>query len=555
MNKSLKQVLLSYSVLFGVVYAPLILWLSARNRSASILSPIQFFTSDTFYYLSIARHSIQSVFYTSDGIYPTNGFHPLWGFLLTKLFSLPAFASNLDGQIFLTFGLSLALTALGMMFFGLVVYHLTENASVSLLASVPGFYYLIFSPLIPNYNSTWAYINGMESPLSIFWFGLLLYFLINRNILLEQSLWQTLIVTVLMTLVVFSRLDDVFLLLPFWALLFLFSNSRKQAFARLAIAIGIPLVALLAYMIFNYSYTGSAMPVSGLIKNGNWLPVNLIFFFTSFFPIQLVQYDPIWPEASMRSLQTVIPALAAVIWIFTWGRNQNWKSIPRDTFTIISALAVYVVIKGMYNLVLVYLMGQGHWYYSISIMVFNLIAAIVIAGFLKGITSQRQRTLLAVASFSLVILLGNAFVHHKIQSEYNLGYYKFWLQKDSVNEALNALAPELKVIEYDDGILSYLLDAPAMNGFGFTLDKEAAQMQTDGRLLELAYQRGYRTIAVMSYITFPDDLENDSDQIRERLQDMPGIKLENLDQWQFQFLYRDEESSSAFISFEPLAGE
>ena len=555
MNKSLKQVLLSYSILFGVIYAPLVLWLSTRNRSASILAPIQFFTSDTFYYLSIARHSMTSAFYTSDGLYPTNGFHPLWGFLLTKLFSLPAFASNLDGQIFLTFGLSLALTALGMMFFGLVVYHLTENASVSLLASVPGFYYLIFAPLIPNYNSTWAYINGMESPLSIFWFGLLLYLIVNKDLLSDQRLWVTAVLSIFMTLVIFSRLDDVFLLLPFWALLFLFSNSRKQSFGRLAIAAGIPLAILIAYMLFNYSYTGSPMPVSGLIKNGNWLPVNLIFFITSFFPIQLTQYNPIWPEASMRSLQTVIPALAAVIWIFTWSKNKNWKAIPRDTSTIISALAVYVIIKGMYNLVLVYLMGQGHWYYSISIMIFNLIAAVVVAGLLKGITSQRQRTLLAIASLSLVILLGNTFVHNKIQSEYNLGYYRFWLQKDNVNEALNVLDPNLKVVEYDDGILSYLLNAPAMNGFGFTLDKEAAQMQTEGRLLELAYQRGYRTIAVMSYITFPVDLENDSDQIRERLKEMPGIKLENLDQWQFQFLYRDAESSSAFISFEPITGK
>lgn len=555
MNKSLKQVLLSYSVLFGVIYTPLVLWLSARSRAASILAPIQFFTSDTFYYLSIARHSITSPFYTSDGLYPTNGFHPLWGFLLTKLFSLPAFASNLDGQIFLTFGLSLTLTALGMMFFGLVVYHLTENASVSLLSSVPGFYYLIFAPLIPNYNSTWAYINGMESPLSIFWFGLLLYLIVNKDLLSDQRLWMTTVLSLLMTLVIFSRLDDVFLLLPFWALLFLFSTSRKQAVGRLAIAAGIPIITLLAYMLYNYSYTGSPMPVSGLIKNGNWLPVNLIFFITSFFPIQLTQYNPIWPEASMRSLQTVIPALTAVIWIFAWSKNKNWKAIPRDTSTIISALAVYVVIKGMYNLVLVYLMGQGHWYYSISIMIFNLITAVVVAGLLKGITSQRQRTLLAIASLSLVILLGNTFVHNKIQSEYNLGYYRFWLQKDNVNQALNALDPNLRVVEYDDGILSYLVDAPAMNGFGFTLDKEAAQMQTDGRLLELAYQRGYRTIAVMSYITFPDELENDSDQIRERLKGMPGIKLENLDQWQFQFLYRDKGSSSAFISFEPLTGK
>ncbi len=228
MNKSLKQVLLSYSVLFGVIYAPLVLWLSARSRAASILAPIQFFTSDTFYYLSIARHSITSTFYTSDGLYPTNGFHPLWGFLRTKLFSLPTFASNLDGQIFLTFGLSLAFTALGMMFFGLVVYHLTENASVSLLASVPGFYYLIFAPLIPNYNSTWAYINGMESPLSIFWFGLLLFLLVNKNMLSDQRLWMTAVLSIFMTLVIFSRLDDVFLLLPFWALLFLFPTQENR---------------------------------------------------------------------------------------------------------------------------------------------------------------------------------------------------------------------------------------------------------------------------------------------------------------------------------------
>jgi hypothetical protein len=178
--------------------------------------------------------------------------------------------------------------------------------------------------------------------------------------------------------------------------------------------------------------------------------------------------------------------------------------------------------------------------------------AVAIAGFLKGITSERQRVLAGVASFLLVILLGNAFVNQKLQSKYNLGYYELWLERERVNNTLNALDPDIKIVEYDDGIIAYLLDAPAMNGFGFTLDKEAAQAQTGGHLLDLAYQRGYRTIAVMSYISFPDDFENDSDHIRERLSEMPGIKFENLDQWQFEFLYRDDRSSVVFINYEPL---
>ena len=554
MNKSLKKVLLFYAILFGVIYAPLILWFGTK----SVLAPFELFTSDTFYYLSIARHSVDSSFYTSDGIYPTNGFHPLWGFLLTKLFSLPTFAAHLEPQIYLTIILSLTFTAFGMAFFGMVMYHLTDNVAISLLAAVPGYYYLIFAPLVPNYNSTWAYINGMESPLSIFWFGLLLYLLINKNLLFDQRLWLTVILSIIITIIIFSRLDDVFLLPSFLILTFLFADTRKQAVARLLITIGIPILSLFVYMAYNYSYAGSAMPISGLIKNGNWLPVNLTFFITSFFPIQLVNYDPIWNEASMRSLQTVIPVLVAVLWIWFWRKAvkpQNWKSVSRDSNTVITALSVYVIIKGGYNFFLVYLMGQGHWYYSISIMIFNLMVGVVIANFLRSVSSQSQRVWMGIVSLLFVVLMGNTFVNNKIQSRYNVGYYELWLQREKVNSSLKGLNPDLKLVEYDDGIIAYLLNFPVMNGFGFTLDKEAVQAQTEGRLLNLAYERGFQTIAVMSYINFPSDFENDSDQIRDELSEMPGIGLENLDQWDFEFLYRDDKSSIVLINYEPRTGQ
>ena len=177
--------------------------------------------------------------------------------------------------------------------------------------------------------------------------------------------------------------------------------------------------------------------------------------------------------------------------------------------------------------------------------------AVVIARFLRNVLFQRQQLWIAIAFLLLVVLTANTFINHKIQSGYNAGYYELWIQREKINAALKELDPNLKLVEYDDGIVSYLLDFPAMNGFGFTLDKEAAHAQTEGHLLQLAYERGFRTIAVMSYLTFPTDFENDSDLIRERLSGMPGIGLEDLSQWKFKFLYQDDKSSLVLINYEP----
>src|SRR5882672_9277037 len=49
---------------------------------------ISWLTDDTFYYLQIARNVAGGAGFTFDGIHRTNGFHPLWMFLLVPLFSI-----------------------------------------------------------------------------------------------------------------------------------------------------------------------------------------------------------------------------------------------------------------------------------------------------------------------------------------------------------------------------------------------------------------------------------------------------------------------------------
>jgi hypothetical protein len=591
MKKSIKDIIFFYSVLIGVIYAPLISLLSSKARGTPLLGPITFFTSDTFYYLSIARHSLGKPFYTADGIFPTNGFHPLWEFVVTKLFGITGVANTHTVQIYLVFILCMTLVASGMVLFGFVIYRMTGNFAISLLAAVPGFYYLIFSPIDLNYNSTWSFINGMESPLSIFFFGLLSHLMINKRIFLKSGLLAVIYSATLLTLIIFSRLDDVFLLIPYLILILLFSNSKRHAVIRLAVSVGIPFIAIAIYLFYNNSYAGSFLPVSGMLKHGNWLLVNLVFFFASFIPLGLINLNGIWSETSMRALQMCIPALFALLWLFYWAKttrksyaNEEREEAQKEphryrplsalyhswlkTFSkwatdresyindhyeriVVAALAVYVVLKGVYNFIYVYLMGQGHWYYPISIMIFNLMIAILFGGLFKRYLTQNRAMALSAVSVLLVILAANSFINNKLLHNYNSAYYDFWTDSQSINRELKALDPNIKIVEYDDGVMAYFLDIPTMNGFGFTLDHDAYEAQYNGRLLDLAYRRGFRVLGVMSYIQFPPNIKNDSDQIRSVLRTMPGIKLENLDQWAFEFLYKDTNSSAVFIKFKP----
>src|SRR4051812_7873907 len=51
-----------------------------------------FLAGDVFYYLDIARNSQSVPFFTFDGVHATNGFHPLWQYLLSLLAHLPRFS-------------------------------------------------------------------------------------------------------------------------------------------------------------------------------------------------------------------------------------------------------------------------------------------------------------------------------------------------------------------------------------------------------------------------------------------------------------------------------
>jgi hypothetical protein len=77
-SSSLSSILFIAAAVFAGTLLPLLLYL----RRCSPFAETSVFQPDAFYYLTVARNSLHTSFYSFDGVHPTNGFHPVWQFLL-----------------------------------------------------------------------------------------------------------------------------------------------------------------------------------------------------------------------------------------------------------------------------------------------------------------------------------------------------------------------------------------------------------------------------------------------------------------------------------------
>ncbi len=533
-------------------YAPLLLYWQRGLKAA-----FQYFAGDAFYYLAVARHSVGAGFFTFDGQHATNGFHPLWQWLLTALFSLPSLHDQ-PAQIQTTFFLSIALVSIGIGLTSAAAYALTRNTALALLGTVPGLFYVLMSPVEPQFGNPWAFANGMESPLTIMLLGSLLAALPGCMNRAKPDTRRTALVSLLLTLLVLARLDDGFIIPPVAALVaaaYVGWRRKTKAFAAVC---ALPFLALLGYGLYNLTQVGTVLPVSGLSKGGSALLGNLLLVAATFVPV--LQFGNLWigtwQATAWRALQLVVPMVIAWGWLWYYVRglrNNRTESKDRPYEAVLTALAAYVVLKGAYNLINVALGFQGHWYYPASLMTANLIGAVAIQRSLRLSPRAGTNGWALTASALAVVLFANGFTNAKRLTDYNGNFYTFWEGRQVITTALNRLAPGSGIIDEDDGILGYALDVPAMSGLGYALDLEGHLARREGRLLELAYARGFRVLASLNYFSIAP--EADSQAIRQSLASTYFMSTEALDDWNFTVLFRNPATGTAFIKFEPVSGQ
>jgi hypothetical protein len=484
-NLNRRRVGVSVSVFVSTVL-PLLLFLRRFPRFA----PFAAFANDAFYYLTVARNSLHTSFYSFDGTYPTNGFHPVWQFLLYTAMRWnilkPADPMVTLHRLFignvLLLGVGFALLA------AFCTRHL-RRPWLAFPAVCPGFLWFAVALVAPVYLSNWSYLNGMETSVELVCLGLALLTFATGT----RSSYRLPISMFFFGLTVLCRLDDVFFLLPILALIWR-SRSRRPLH-RSVLAGALPLAMIATYLVYNRISVGVLMPTSGSVKAGLSIVGNLHFFDQVILPKNwFLTPGPKWlfSEVFMRVFQMIVPAIICGIFLF---RQRRFR------FDLVEALCFGVILKALYNLVNVGLFNQGSWYYGASIFVANFVialwldrAALILRPLASGDAGFRPWAA-AGAGIVFVSVCFNIYVHHMIASDtaQGQGGESIFDQRETLRAMVRHAGSD-RFIEFDDGELSYVTGMPALSGLGLVLDPEAGRAMADGHFFDLATRRHYSLI-------------------------------------------------------------
>lgn len=518
------------------------------------LAPFRYFTSDTFYYLIVARNAAQHGVFAFDGEHPTNGFHPLWQIVVALLYKICSAAGL--GEVafcYLVVLVGVALTAGAVWLLGLSMARAGGALPARFILLPVGLHALILSPVwlytqnvlgktnhaegpLPLYGTTWSYANGMESSLALFAYALLGFVWTKAP---RPAAMGALLLGLLGALLVLARLDHA--LIAGCALGLLgwrwFLAEGQQSLPRIAsMAVGL-IAPVAAYLLINVGYCGMAFPVSGAAKT----QFPHLVFENAKNLLLLVQENAgaqFWLDRCFRLAQLVLPAGTAGILLLVVVRRYRSRRPPQPGDDAPDAFADFVAATGVGVLLLCTLVfwffdtfAYGSWSLPVPVLFVSL-AFLTLGprGRVRGLL--RTAALPAAAGCALFLTLG-------YQPGYHAKYRRFYERRQDVVASFGATTP--KIIELDDGIVGFATRFQTMSGLGLAADKELFQAIRGGRMASLARDRGYDHIASLVYL----------DPTREgafaSLIGSYGHEPDALVQPQFSLAYYDPETGFAAV--------
>jgi hypothetical protein len=203
---------------------------------------VQYVSDDGFYYLTLARHFVQSGHWTFDGVAAASGFHLLWAYALTFVYwlLLPSTGAFLTIALCLSIGTCL-----------LAISLFAERANLGLWTI--GALTIIMTP-------QWFVVNllsGLE-----FSFVVLLSFAFAVSWYANAN-WKT--VFVIAAIGVLARSD--FVLLPAsLAAIRIFTRRDKQSLQSAAIVLAGCVLGVLMVIFHSYATTGVFLPSNAMLK-------------------------------------------------------------------------------------------------------------------------------------------------------------------------------------------------------------------------------------------------------------------------------------------------
>lgn len=499
-----------------------------------------YFAADAFYYLTVARNLAQQGSLSFDQERTTNGFHPLWQLVTALLYKLTSLL-HLPESAFLLLVFFVGLALLGLALAVLAsCFRLALGRVPTAFPLLPvGLYALVTWPIEPQYGSLWSYANGMESSLTILAFAWVLRTMLVRETYgrLSTSLQLSIALSVLML----SRLDHGLLALCVFAVIFFREPPIDRLRLRRLLALTVPFTGVVGlYLAFNWLTVGGFLPVSGSLKSTFPDPTSQNYRF-----VETLIGDPGSPDALLwRQAQLFLPAFVAAVSLRFL--LHQWFSRRHDVLTVPLAIcSAFVVGLAAYDFLFVGFWYHGHWYFPVSVLLTTILPLYFWERY-RPISWRTAEVVLAGASAVLVILFF-AVAYHDLG--YNARYATMFERRSEISAHFGSEEP--RIIEYDDGIVTFSTGFPAMSGFGFTLDQEAATWMERAPLLWLAYDRGFDYIASVTYFGSGGLLEDStSDEVRAKLSDTFFLQRAQLEPFDFKVAYLTSDRQLAFIKME-----
>lgn len=439
--------------------------------------------TDTMYYLGLAQNTLHYGFPTLSGDTATNGFHPLWWTVLTLLFAITG--PETHTQLPAVMLLCIALVSGAFFLAGLSLMRLLGKRAgfLAQLCLFPGLYSLCLEmrrhaegdPGLLYTQSPLAFINGMETPLSLFLAALILWLMVSR---FAHARWASQSPTLpelmtspvrwLLGLLLLSRLDEVFLLAPLaLAVLFQLPGAPRQRLHQLA-RIFLPAAALLSfYIACNYMMTGLLLPISANAKITPGYPL------WESISLAWRQLPHGWHMVQARLLPQLV-LLGAGLLLFLYARRASLSPLLRACLRVLAASWFF---RAAFYLSCVHLFSQGAWYFSVMLFELNLLAAAALGAAYASSPALRAPLWLALALILPTraanehhflrwinpqrVTLSCKQTQHIVRENYADMAFALWCHGDAIRAQFEAAAPGAKLIETWDGMFTYFIGLPS----------------------------------------------------------------------------------------------
>jgi hypothetical protein len=430
---------------------------------------------DTGYFYKIALNVALGKGLTFDGINETNGFQPLWLYMLLPLaWAMREAPVDLYLRATLIYQLSLVAIAGVVFFFAMSLY---SRRSVALAATT---LFYIFG--------IGYFANGMETGILVLCVSVLLYFSLKYLPFSGSSTSKhAFVFGLLLGLTVLARLDMVFLLVVIyafvlWQILFKTKRADRIQHIKQLLANAIAFTSTtMPYFIYNKMKFGAIMPISGQLKNS--FPYTMQpDFGTGRFPSVVMQ-------------MFILICVSSLVSTFLFLRSRA-ASTGQDgyKFTILLIGSLYVLMHYLHT-ALFMKWAVFSWHFAFYFMHACVLFAYILDRFLSRIPAFALRPVAAIVIIALFGVLVDRTYRAATTQPRGWRHHSYraavWVRNNLPQDARLALK--------DAGLFGLLSERSVVNLDGLVNNLEYQEYLRRGQLNDYFRQKRIQYLVVHAY--------------------------------------------------------